>query len=188
MILGVMFCFFGASLISSLASYYEEEDNIPSYLINTIKYNLESTPIMDILSDDECSNSHTSNVLGYYYGYDEGFKYNDNSYGEDKREEICKSYNKDECIKVKAQDAIPYKIFKGRILCTSKRPNKNYFDYIESSVELSQFCPHGQRKCGKLDAIRDLCVNNNEKCPINDIVYNNQSEYLNDSIIYTTVN
>ena len=44
---------------------------------------------MDILSDNECINTNTSNVLGYYYDYNEGFKYKDNSYTEDQRKEKC---------------------------------------------------------------------------------------------------
>lgn len=54
---------------------------------------------MDILSDNECINTNTSNVLGYYYDYNEGFKYKDNSYTEDQRKEKCQWPHEKDCIK-----------------------------------------------------------------------------------------
>ena len=79
MMITVVFTFFACALISAIATYYKESENIPNYIIKLMKYNLESTPIMDILSDDQCLNSGTSNVLGYYYGFDAGFQYNGKS-------------------------------------------------------------------------------------------------------------
>ena len=184
--LTIMLTFFGSTLISVLFYYYEEQ-TIPNYIANTIKYNIESTPIMDILSDNECLNTDTSNVLGYYYGYDEGFIYGEKSYSEDYREKICKSPYEKYCFKINSQKAIPYRIFKGKRLCTSKRPNKNYFDYINSTVKYHGYCSYGQKLCGKLDKNRYLCLKKEESCPINDIVYNNKSEYIHKNIKYKTI-
>lgn len=170
-----------------MVTYYKESEKIPNYIIKIMKYNLESTPIMDILIDNQCLNSDTSNVLGYYYGFDAGFEYRGKSYSEEYRKEICKWYNKDECYKINAQNEIPYRFYKGKRLCTSKRPHKNYFDYVKSSVDKNSYCPKGQVSCGKLDYNRQLCVKDTEKCPINDIVYNNQSEYESNGITYYTV-
>ncbi len=181
-----MLTFFGSTLISFFFSYYEKQ-TIPDYIANTIKYNLESTPIMDILSDNECLNGDTSNILGYYYGYNEGFKYGEKSYSEDFREKICTSSYENHCFKINAQKIIPYRIFKGKRLCTSKRPNKNYFDYLKSTIKSYGYCPSGQKKCGMLDKKRYLCLKNEESCPINDIVYNNESEYINQNIKYKTI-
>ena len=142
MLIAIFFTFFACTLIAALATYYKESENIPSYIIKMMKYNLESTPIMDILSEDQCLNSVTSNVLGYYYGFDEGFQYNGKSYSEEYRKEIC---NLNYCHKINAQSEIPYRFYKGKRLCTSKRPNKNYFDYVKSSVDESSNCPNGKK-------------------------------------------
>ena len=181
----LMFMYVGvaAGLVCALSGIYESK-SIPDYKIQIIQHNLESTPIMDILSGEECENGNTGNILGYYYGFEAGFKYNGKSYREEDRDRIC-GYS--DCIKVNRQRQVPYRMFKGKRLCTSKRPNKNYFDYVDSSVDLYDDCPSGYRRCGKLDRDRNLCVKIKEECPINDIVYNNQSTYEKDSIIYTIV-
>ena len=62
-----------------------------------------------------------------------------------------------------------YEYFKGRRLCTSKRPNKNYFDYVKSSININKECKKGLKRCGKLDVNRILCVKDEDNCPINDI-------------------
>ncbi len=43
------------------------------------------------------------------------------------------------------------------------------------------------KKCGKLDVNRILCVKETEKCPINDIVYNSQSNFTNNNITYNSL-
>ena len=69
---------------------YYKSVTIPDNLINIIQHNLESTPIMDILFDNQCENNNTSNLLGYYYGFDSGFIYNNKSYNKKNRKKICK--------------------------------------------------------------------------------------------------
>ena len=54
-----------------------------------------------------------------FYGFDSGFKYYEQSYSEDYREEICTRSGG--CIKIIAQTQIPYSYFKKKRLCTSKR-------------------------------------------------------------------
>ena len=179
-----MYVAIAAGLVCSLSGTYESK-SIPDYKIQIIQHNLESTPIMDILSGEDCQKGDAGNILGYYYGFEAGFKYNGISYSEEYRDEICGDYGG--CIKVNRQREVPYRILKGKRLCTSKRPNKNYFDYVDSSVDLYDNCPSGTRSCGRLDKDRNLCIKVKEECPINDIVYNNQSTYEKDSIIYTTV-
>ena len=190
-VISILFGSLGCCIIAVLYNYYDISENIPDFKIKLMKHNLESTPIMDILSDDQCLNSDTGNVLGYYYGFDAGFEYNGTSYREEYRKEIYESYynkkNKSECLTINAQDEIPYKIYKGKRLCTSKRPNKNYFDYVKSSFDKINYCPKGKKKCGKLDYNRNLCIENTEKCPINDIIYNNLSKYEYNGTKYHTV-
>ena len=166
-------------LIVFLVTYTYE--NIPDYKLGIIEHNLESTPIYDILSGEQCEDySKTSNILGYYFGYDEGCEYNDKSYTKDDDRLMCSEFDAN-------HNLIEYKYFKGARLCTSKRPNKNYFDYLQSSIGINEICKEGTKKCGKLDANRILCVNEGEKCPINDIAYNNQSNYIKDNITYESV-
>ena len=179
-----VFSFFGMIFISIHIDRYERK-KIPSYIIETIQHNLESTPIFDILSDDKCENSNTSTILGYFYGFDSGFLYDNQFYTEDKRKEYCDKWGG--CIDIKFQGEIPYKFFKGRRLCTSKRPNKNYFDYFKSSIGFNENCRKGFKICGKLDINRFLCIKEEDNCPINDIIYNNCSNYINNGIIYHTV-
>ena len=181
----IMFCVYGSILVPILVGYYKSKP-IPVYKLNVIQHNLESTPIIDIISGEQCKSDDTSNILGYYYGFDSGFKYKDKSYSEDYRKEIC-YWSPSKCITINAQRQILYNYFKKKGLCTSKRPDKNYFDYIDSSVDRSEGCPKSTRKCGRLDNNRNLCIKTSETCPINDIVYNNQQIYINDSITYKTI-
>ena len=59
---------------------------IPAYKVGLIEHNLESTPIYDILIGEQCEDyNKTSNILGYYFGYDEGFEYNSDIYSMDKK-------------------------------------------------------------------------------------------------------
>ena len=186
MIIGIIFTCFGGTLISIFSTYYNGS-YIPDYKIKLIEHNLDSTPIMNILSDNQCLNSDTSNVLGYYIGFDGGFEYYGKSYSEEFREIFCLWDNEDECFNIKAQPDIPYRFYKGKRLCTSKRPKKNYFDYVKSSVDKYSYCSNGKKSCGKLDYNRILCVKDTEDCPINDIVYNNLSEYESNGITYHTI-
>ena len=178
-----VFSFFGMIFISIYIERYERKE-IPSFKIETIQHNLESTPIFDILSDEECENNNTSTILGYFYGFDSGYVCDGIFYTEDERKKCHNCYG---CKDIKFQGEIPYKYFKGRRLCTSKRPNKNYFDYFQSSVGFNENCRKGFKICGKLDINRFLCIKEEDNCPINDIIYNNCSNYINNSIIYHTI-
>ena len=175
-----------SSLLISLGVVFYKSVTIPDNLINILQHNLDSTPIIDILFDNQCENDNTSNILGYYYGFDSGFIYNGKSYNQKDINKICKG-KEEECIKFNSQPTIPYNIFKGKKICTSKRPNKNYFDYAKSSVISYDGCSTEMKNCGKLDINRYLCVKKIENCPINDIVYNNQTEYIKNDIIYDTI-
>ena len=60
----------------------------------------------------------TSNILGYYFGYDEGFEYNGKSYTKDDERIMCSDGSS--CTVFDAnRDLIEYKYFKGVRLCTS---------------------------------------------------------------------
>ena len=159
---------------------------IPAYKVGLIEHNLESTPIYDILIGDQCEDyNKTSNILGYYFGYDEGFVSWSTSHTQDDHSYVCEDVK---CTDFDANyNLIEYKYFKGNRLCTSKRPNKNYFDYLDSSIDINEECKKGTKKCGKLDVNRILCVKETENCPINDIIYNTQQNYISNNINYTSI-
>ena len=181
------FSIFGTLILSLYVQYKNEY--YPDYKMEIIQHNLESTPIYDILSDYECGDDNSSNILGYYYGYDYGYlcsrgynrwtqRYNTYSEGDD-------DISTDE---LKPHGEIEYKYFEGKRLCTSKRPNKNYFDYLKFSVGINEKYKTGTKECGKLDINRILCINKDDDCPINDIAYSNKEEYIYNNITYKTVN
>ena len=175
------------TLIISLGVDYKYK-NIPDYKVGIIEHNLESTPIYDILIGQQCEDyTKTSNILGYYFGYEEGFEYYFKSYTKDDESSICDEDTICTDFDARRDLIIEYKYFKGARLCTSKRPNKNYFDYLQSSIGINEICKEGTKKCGKLDVNRILCVKEGEKCPINDIVYNYQSNYTKDNITYESM-
>ena len=69
--------------------------NIPDYKVGIIEHNLESTPIYDILSGNQCEDyNKTSNILGYYFGYDEGFECDRKSHTKDDKSVV---YDSDDC-------------------------------------------------------------------------------------------
>ena len=161
---------------------------IPDYKIGIIEHNIESTPIYDILSGKQCEdNKKTSNILGYYFGYESGFEFNSKTYTKDEKGEICDEGSYCDSFKSHRDLIIEYKYFKNTRLCTSKRPNKNYFDYLKYSIGINETCKIGTKKCGKLDVKRILCVKETENCPINDIIYNNQANYTNNNITYNSI-
>ena len=103
---------------------------------------MESTPIFDILSGNKCEDYNTSNILGYYYGYDKGYICGYYGY-KTQRYEKCGGCQIS--TKVNPHGEIEYKYFKGKRLCTSKRPNKNYFDYLKFTVRIKEKCKEGTK-------------------------------------------
>ena len=71
-VISFSFSIFGI-LIISLILPYKKYSEIPFYKIATLKHNLESSPLFDILSDEKCENNEISNILGYFYGFDYGY-------------------------------------------------------------------------------------------------------------------
>ena len=61
---------------------------------------------------------------------------------------------------------------------------KNYKTFLENSIPKNKSCKEGYKSCGYLDSLEQkLCILENEKCPINDIVINFQESLTN----YTTI-
>ena len=71
LVINIIIIFIPSLYLSLLKKKYND---IPNYKLGIIEHNIESTPIYDILTDDICEDRNkTSNVLGYYFGYEEGF-------------------------------------------------------------------------------------------------------------------
>ena len=69
--------------------------------------------------------------------------------------------------------------FKNIKFCINKE-NKNYKTFLENSVSKNENCKKGFKSCGYLDSLEQkLCVLENEKCPINDILINKDQELTN---------
>ena len=101
---------------------------------------------------------------------------------------IFKDIDRNECHDFDScKDLIEYTYFQNTRLCTSKRPNKNYFDYLKYSISINESCKTGTKKCGKLDVKRILCVEEIENFPINNIVYNDKPSYTNNNITYNSI-
>ncbi len=99
------------TIFITLILSYKNYQEIPFYKIATLKHNLESSPIFDILSDEKCENNDISNILGYFYGFDYGYIYK-SKFIAGKKGNVCyDNYNDDngECINVEPQPEILYK-------------------------------------------------------------------------------
>lgn len=48
-------------------------------------------------------------------------------------------------------------------------------------------CPEGKKKCGFLYKGSMLCFNIEDECPINDIIFNENKEYVDNNITYKTI-
>ena len=86
--LNILFGFFLILLVTMLETYKHKE--IPSYVVETFKRNLESTPIFDILIDEQCDYNNNSNILGYFYGFGSGFIYENKFYSNEKKKYTVK--------------------------------------------------------------------------------------------------
>ena len=174
MIITLVYVIIACSLIAPLATYYSPKKFSP-LIESTINNNLKRAPIFDI--KDNCKEDEY--ILGEFEGTKKG--YYSNTYKE--INEKCR----EQCVPVPAIPPMKYKKLKNKRLCTTKS-NKNYFDYYKLSVSNNTQCNNGYQPCGYLDKYdRILCLPQNEKCPINDIVYNNQSNYSYNNITYQTI-
>ncbi len=174
MIITLLYVIIACSLVAPLANYYSPK-KISPLIESAINNNLKKFPIFDI--KDNCKDDEF--ILGEFEGTKKGyFSTIFESIGED-----CRG----KCLPVPAIPPMKYKILKNKRLCTTKS-NKNYFDYYKLSVVNNTQCKSGYQPCGYLDKYdRILCLPQNEQCPINDIVYNNQNSYFHNNITYQTI-
>ena len=60
-----------------------------------------------------------------------------------------------------------------------------YETLLTNAISENQPCPNNQKKCGHLNEGLIICYNINESCPINDIIFDNNSNHSEGNINYT---
>ena len=179
------FYFYGYALFTSLLFIfyyyyiYDSSSFIHINFLNGIMKDLEKTPIFDIILKEnyDTPNGYKKIIFWEYKGTDMGCKCTNESYDivkiekgacteELKRLWYCREFSfYDEDL-----DKYRNKIF------YVKRDNLETFQkYL--IVKEHQKCPKGKKQCGILDSLGNiLCLNENQNCPINDIIINAKKE------------
>ena len=175
MIITIIYAFIACSLVAPLANYYSPKKKFSPLYETAINNNLKRFPINDIKNN--CNEEEY--ILGEFEGTKKGYYSN-----------FWKNVNekcKTDCIPIPAIPPMKYKILKNNRICTTNI-KKNYFDYYKLSVVNNSKCNNGYKPCGYLDKFdRILCLPQNDECPINDIVYNNQNSFYYNNMTYKTI-
>ena len=69
----------------------------------------------------------------------------------------------------------------------SEKINKTNEMLFKMTVKEKEKCPENTKNCGILSLGSRLCFNIEDECPINDIIINRQSEYIDNNIIYKSL-
>ena len=179
-ILTIIVCLFNVSYVK-----YHISNKFTQYYIQTTIDNLYKTPLYDIIIDN-CTNKN-NDILGYFGGTEEGYKYFKESMKEFGFKKCFILFIIPICTKIEEIPKTIYKTLKNKNICTSNEKG-NYFDFYKLSIESDKTCDKDKKPCGYLDKYnRTLCLPKNSKCPINDIIYNNQPLYIKKNITYTSV-
>ena len=179
-------------------SYIFESDEL-----DNIKDNNELRPMLNILesNNETIFNDKYFPLFGKYYGLPAAHKYNNCNfmfYG------TCKDaieFDIDEecpfeevgnkldysCVDYPEIPEVNYSYYKNNAFFVEK-PSKDdsYKELIKKAVPEKSYCPAGQKKCGYLNNLI-LCYNIEKDCPINDIVINNEEQYVKNNITYKTI-
>ena len=84
--------------------------------------------------------------------------------------------------------AVNYTIYKSKYLYAQKGNREiRYEALLNNAISENGQCPENQKKCGYLNEGMILCYNINETCPINDIIFNNNPNHIEDNISYTSL-
>ena len=184
--------------------------NIPSNLFDYLEklqiinmYN--SRPIMDIIaSDNELPYKNTTYpLLGKYNGINCGHKYigcyktfpgscyDDIKSGKEiycLGEEVKRKLIYEYCVNNTNIPETNYSIYKSKYLYAEKTMRKiRYETLLANATSENQPCPNNQKKCGHLNEGLVLCYDINESCPINDIIFDNNSNHSEGNINYTSL-
>ena len=192
--IGIFVCAF--KIPSNLFDYLEKLQIINMY---------NSRPIMDIIvSDDELSYKNTTYpLLGKYNGINGGHKYigcyktfSGTCYddikagkevycpGADTKRKLIYEY----CINNTNIPETNYTIYKSKYLYAEKTMRKTRYEtLLPNAISENQPCPNNQKKCGHLNEGLVICYDINETCPINDIIFDNNSNHFEGNINYTSL-
>ncbi len=145
--------------------------------INLIENNIKASPIYSIslLKSDECNENEELFPIGYFAGAVDGKFYK----GKITRGKCKKLVSKCRTI----PEIIEFNMYKwdGNSFCVKRNIEYNYEYYLRNSVEYDSECEIGFKKCGILDTNnRKLCVEENNDCPINKMIIDNNELSPND--------
>ena len=201
---------FGSAFILGFIGIFVCAFKIPSNLFDYLEkfqiinmYN--SRPIMDIIvSDNELSYKNTTYpLLGKYNGINGGHKYigchkifSGTCYDDIKAEkevycpgdEIKRKLIYEFCFNNTNIPETNYTIYKSKYLYAEKTMRKTRYEtLLPNAISENQPCPNNQKKCGLLNEGLVICYDINETCPINDIIFDNNSNHSEGNINYTSL-
>ena len=173
---------FSIILIYGIFIYSYVNKNYNSIII--LKDNIQSSPIYSISlsSTGICNEKKEIYPIGYFPGISKGrFYKNRILFGQ------CTFFHGSSCKTINKVNGFNLNIWDGNIFCINKNPELNYETYIRNSVENNKECDIGFKKCGFLDSNkRIMCIEENNNCPINRIIINNNKTSPKD-FNYTTL-
>ena len=210
-ILGCLILFVSlSSFILGFAGIFVCAFKIPSNLFDYLEkiqiinmYN--SRPVMDIIvSDNELSYKNTTYpLLGKYNGINGGHKYigcyktfpgscyDDIKSGKEvycPGEEVKRKLIYEYCVNNTNIPETNYSLYKSKYLYAEKTMRKiRYETLLTNAIPENQPCPNNQKKCGHLNEGLVICYDNNETCPINDIIFDSNSNHSEGNINYTSL-
>ena len=141
--------------------------------ITIIKDNLQASPIysISISLTGKCNENESMYKIGYFPGIIKGRIYKDRVF-----KGKCSKLLGSSCKTIDKIDGFELNIWDGNTFCVNKNPELNYETFIRNSVENNNECDIGFKKCGILDSNnRIMCVEENNDCPINKIIINNNN-------------
>ena len=178
--------------------------NVPSHLfdqreLEELKDSYSLKPLLDIIDNKNTTNESLLPLLGKYKGFKGGHKYKKcSTYFSD----TCKAYkdrdyiycyegssplDKSTCVDYPTIPETYYINYKDKYLYAKKSNDITYESLLKVAISKNEKCPEGQKKCGILVKNLITCYNNEDDCPINDFIINNNSEYIKDNILYKTI-
>ena len=146
--------------------------------ITLIKNNFQASPIYSISQSltGKCNENESIYKLGYFPGILKGRFYKKRVYvGK------CNKFHSSKCKTINKIDGFDLNKWDGNTFCVNTNSELNYETFIRNSVENNNECDIGFKKCGFLDSNnRIMCIEENNDCPINKIIINNNEISPND--------
>ena len=178
--------------------------NVPSHLfdqreLEELKDSYSLKPLLDIIDNKNTTNESLLPLLGKYKGFKGGHRYKKCS---KLFSDTCKAYKDRDYVYCSNDDVKPldksicvdyptipetyYINYKDKYLY-AKKSDDTYESLLKVAISKNEKCPEGHKKCGILVKNLITCYKNEDDCPINDFIINNNSEYIKDNILYKTI-